>query len=268
MIAAALAGRDLDDDVLELLDLVQPPGHVQRELEALARGRGRHAQLAGRDLEVLLLDGADDVARVEPEGLEHLGVQPDPHAVLARAEDGHVAHARQPRDDVAQVDPGIVAQEQTVVAAVGGVEVDDLQDGGGNLLGDGPLLLHVERQLGQGGGDSVLHQYLGHVEVGAHLEGDDELVGAVARARGLHVEHVLDAVDLLLDRQRDRVGHDTGARPGVAGRDLHGGRGDLGVLRDRQPEHRDHAEDDGQDGDDVRQDGPFDEEARDHAGLR
>ena len=46
--AAALAGRDLDDDVLELLDLVQPAGHVDRELEALARGRGRHADLAGR----------------------------------------------------------------------------------------------------------------------------------------------------------------------------------------------------------------------------
>ena len=190
------------------------------------------------DLEVLLLDGADDVARVEAEGLEHLGVKPDPHAVLADAEDGHVAHARQPRDHVAQVDPGVVAQEQAVVAAVGGVEVDDLQDGGGHLLGDGPLLLHVEGQLGHGGGDAVLDQHLGHVEVGADLEGDDELVGAVAGARGLHVEHVLDAVDLLLDRQRDGVGHDPGARPGVGGRDLHGGRGDLGVLGDGQPEHR------------------------------
>ena len=33
-------------------------------------------------------------------------------------------------------------------------------------------------------------------------------VGAVVGALRRHVEHVLDAVDLLLDRRGDRVGHD------------------------------------------------------------
>jgi len=40
-----------------------------------------------------------------------------------------------------------------------------LAAGGGDLLGDGALLLHVERQLGHGRGDAVLGQDLGHVQV-------------------------------------------------------------------------------------------------------
>ena len=44
----------------------------------------------------------------------------------------------------------------------------------------------------------------------------------------------LDAVDLLLDGRGHRVGHDLGVGPGIDGRHLDGGRGDLRVLRDRQ----------------------------------
>ena len=59
-------------------------------------------------------------------------------------------------------------------------------------------------------GDAVLHEHLRDVEIGAEREGDGDLQLAVAgRLRG-HVEHVLDAVDLLLDRRRDRVGDDLG----------------------------------------------------------
>ena len=55
-------------------------------------------------------------------------------------------------------------------------------------------------------------------------------VAAVARALRGHVEHVLDAVDLLLDRRGDRLGHDLGAGPGVVAVDLDGRRGDRRVL--------------------------------------
>ena len=49
-----------------------------------------------------------------------------------------------------------------------------------------------------------------------------------------HVEHVLDAVDLLLDRRRDRVGHDLGAGAGIGRRHLNRRRRHVRVLRDRQ----------------------------------
>ena len=72
------------------------------------------------------------------------------------------------------------------------------------------------------------------IEIGAELEGDGEPHGAVARALRRHVEHVLDAIDLLLDRRRDgfRTVLRVGAR--IVGRDLDRRRRDLGKLRDRQ----------------------------------
>ena len=74
-------------------------------------------------------------------------------------------------------------------------------------------------QPGLGDRQPVLHQDLGLVEVGADLEGDRQLVRAVAGAGRGHVEHALDAVDLLLDRRGDGVGEDLGVGAGV-------GRGD------------------------------------------
>ena len=72
-------------------------------------------------------------------------------------------------------------------------------------------------QLRHGQRDAVLHQHLGHVQVGAQLEGDRQRVGAVVGALRRHVEHVLDAVDLLLDRRGHGVGHHLGVGPGIAG---------------------------------------------------
>ena len=257
--AAAKSGRDLDDDVFELFDLFQPAGHVYRELEILAGRRRRHAHLAGGHLKVLLLDGADDVIRIKAEALEHFGVQPDAHAVLTYTEDDHIARPRQSGEHVPQVDPGVVAEKKTVVATIRRVEVDDLQDGGGHFFCDGSLLLHVERQLGHGGGDTILDQNLCHVQIGTDLKGDDQLVSAVAGARRLHVEHVFDSVHLLLDRKRDGVSHHASARPGVGGGYLNGGWCDIGVLGYRQSEHRHHPQDDNQDGNNIRQDWPLNE---------
>ena len=52
---------DLDDDVGELLGIDQPAQRVDRQLKLLAGGNRRLADLAGRDLQVLLADGGHDV---------------------------------------------------------------------------------------------------------------------------------------------------------------------------------------------------------------
>src|SRR5206468_615676 len=107
-------------------------------------------------------------------------------------------------------------------------------------------------------GDAVLHEHLGHVQVRAELEGDVDVDLAVVGALGGHVEHVLDAVDLLLDGGGDGVGGDLGAGARVEGGDLDGGRGDLRVLRDRQPQERDAADDHEDDRQDRGEDRPVD----------
>ena len=63
-----------------------------------------------------------------------LRVEPDPHAVVALAEVGDVADARQPRQLVAELDGGVVAQVEAVAAAVGREQVDDHQHAGRLLL--------------------------------------------------------------------------------------------------------------------------------------
>ena len=122
---------------------------------------------------------------------------------------------------------------------MGRVEADDEQDVGVALAGgDAGLLDHVGQQR-QGQVDAVLHQHLGEIEVDARLEGDGQAVGAVVgRLRG-HVDHVLDAVDLLLDGGGHGLGDDLGAGTGVGAGDDDARRRDLRVLRERQGEDGD-----------------------------
>ena len=185
----------------------------------------------------------------------------------AGAEHGDVADAGQSRQLVANVDGGVIAEEQTVIGRVRRGQRHEQQDRGGPLLHGDALVLHRLRQLRQRARYPVLHQHLREVEVGADLEGDRQRIGAVGAAIGLHVEHVLDAVDLLLDRQRDGIDHGLGAGAGIAGRDLHGRRHDVGILRDRKAEQAHAADQDHQDRDDVGKDRPFDEEFRNHGQL-
>ena len=127
-----------------------------------------------------------------------------------------------------------------------------------------PWFCTGRRQLRHGQRHAVLHHDQRRVHVGADVEGDRQRVRAVvAHLRG-HVEHAVDAVDLLFDRRRHRVGHHRGAGPGVADRDRHAGRRDPGILRHRQEVERDPADQGDDDGQHRREDRPIDEEARDH----
>ena len=64
-------------------------------------GDGRLADLAGRHLDVLLLNGIDDVRGGQVAERHLLRVEPDAHAVVALAEVGDVAHAVEPGQFVA-----------------------------------------------------------------------------------------------------------------------------------------------------------------------
>ena len=90
---------------------------------------GRRADLAGRDLHVLLADRRDHVAGGEAARGELLRIEPHAHRVVARAEHAHVAHAGQARERVAHVQHGVVAQIERVVAAIRGGEVHHHHEG-------------------------------------------------------------------------------------------------------------------------------------------
>ena len=171
------------------------PFEIERILKILAFRRGRRADLAGGDFLALLLDDVDDVLRRQAARLQQVRVHPDAHRVLPGAEDRHVADAVEARQFVLHVDDGVVRQEQTVEAAVGRNQRDEFENRGRLLRRRHALDLHFLRQRRNGGGHPVLHQDLGFVGVRADREGDDQSIGAVVRARRLHVEHVLDAVD-------------------------------------------------------------------------
>ena len=70
-----------------------------------------------------------------------------------------------------------------------------------------------------------------------------------------------DAVDLLFERRRDRVGHDLRARAGIDGADDDLRRRDVGKLRDRQQEVTDRARQHHNDGDRRREDRTLDEKS-------
>ena len=104
----------------------------------------------------------------------------------------------------------------------------------GRLLGHRHAdIAHIDRQPRLRDGNAVLQLYLSNVETGAQFEADRDREAPVGgRVRG-HVDHVLDAVDLLLDRRDDGGGDNVRVGAGILAGDVDGGRRDLGVLSDR-----------------------------------
>ena len=119
---------------------------------------------------------------------------------------------------------------------------------------------HVFRQARLGDGDAVLHQHLRLIDVRPRLEDDVDRQLPVARRLRVDVEHVVDAVDLLLDRRGDGFGDDLGRGAGIGGVNADGRRRDLGIFGDRQEAQRDQSEDRDDHRDDGREDRPVDEE--------
>ena len=190
--------------------------------------------------------------------------EPDPHRVVLGAEDLHVGRARQPLQLVEHVQRDVVRDEQIVVAAVGRVERDHLQERRAAALDRHALPPHF---LGQPRLD-LLHAVVdvdrGVVDVGADLERDLDLHDAVGRRRRAHVDHVRHAVDRVLDRRGDGLLERLGRRARIDRLHGHDRRRDLRVLRDGQRAHRRQAREHQEHGDHGREDRPVDEEAREH----
>ena len=199
----------------------------------VAAGHRRLGELARGHLHVLGSQRLDDFGPREAERLDPLGVEPDAHAVLARAVELHVADAVDARQLVLHLQGRVVADVELVVDAVLGVEEGDHQQVGRLLLrGDAePSDFLGQPRLRDR--HAVLRQHLRDVEVGAELEGDGDRGLAVVGGDAVDVEHVLDAVDLLLDRRGDGVGDDLRGRAGIGRADDDRRRHHIGKQRRR-----------------------------------
>ena len=179
-------------------------------------------------------EGVGDVGCGQPERLQAIRIEPHPHRIVARAEHGDRADAVDAGDRVGHFKRGVVGDEQRVARLVGRIKVHDHHQIGRAFLHDDADIAHVRRQPRRRDGDAVLHLHLGDIEIGAELEAHCDREAAVGGRVRRHVDHVLDAVDLLLDRRDHGRGHDLGAGAGILAGDADQGRRDLGILRDRQ----------------------------------
>ena len=156
---------------------------------------------------------------------------------------------------------GVVAEKLLIVGAVGRVEREDEERRRDRLLHREAERLHVGGQERRRLRDAVLDEDVVGVDVRADLEVDAHRERPVVGVRRLDVEHVVDAVRLLLDRRGDGLldGERVGARVRRLHEDLR--RNDVRVLRDRAaPGSMDAADENDEDGDDDRHDRSRDEE--------
>ena len=249
------------DDVLELLDAGQAALRAHRVGELLALRRRLAADLAGRVHRVLCLERADDLVRGDVELPQGVGIDPEPDGVLARAEDLHLADAGDARQRVVEVHVGVVAEKQRVVGALRRVQHEDPQGARHRLDDRDPLVDDVLRQLRLGLRVAQVGEHLVVTRVGVDVEVHAQVhLAAGGLAGRVHVEHVVHAGHLLLDRRRHRLLQRLRIRAGIGRAQENLGRGDVGILRDGQLHHHHEAGDHHEDRDHHRHDRPVDEE--------
>jgi hypothetical protein len=254
-----------EDDVAELGGAVKPPVRLNGVLVRLVAVGRRGADGARRDLHVLLLERGRDRPGGQIVVGQLLGIQPQPHRVLALAEDGHAAHARDALDIVDDVVLEIVGDERLVVILVVRRHADAHDERAVVLRDLHAGQRHGLRQMTLREIHRVLHVVGGLIEIAADVERAGDRRAALARRLRRHVTQTLNAVDGVFEDvrharlDRERVGADVGRG------DRDGRRRDVRVLRDRQRRNRDDPEQKNDERADRRKDGPPQEEV-DHAG--
>ncbi len=253
-------------DLAEFLFGLQTVGQAHRIGELRSR-RGRlGAELAPGHDHVLGPDGVHDLGNADAQVGQLVGLDPDAHGIIGGPQHVHPSDALDAGQDVLDVDQGIIAKEILVVAVAFGRQGDQHQDVGQRFFSGNPHAGDFRGQLGRGGRHPVLGKDRVHVRVGAHFEGGLDHHGAVIGVGGLHVDHVVHPVDLLLQGGGHGILHRQCVGTGVVRTHLHDRRGDVGILLDRQVEQGERSHDNRNDRNDDGHDGPSDKKIP-HTGL-
>src|SRR5215467_5103856 len=227
-----------EDDIGELLGPGQPAERFDIDLVGFVTRGWRLIENTGRDLQILCAQCREHVIGAEVVYRDFVRIEPDAHGVLAGALELDIADAMQAREHVLHVQGCVVRQVQSVARFVRRVEVNGHKYTGYRLADLHTQALDVLWQARQRILHAVLGQHLRDVEVSADLERDGNREVAVPGRLTAHVEHVLDAVDLLFERRRDGAGDGLGRCTGIGRCHLHGRRDDFRILCDREDRER------------------------------
>ena len=113
--------RELSVDAVIQGSVLRDGNRVRISAQLIDAAADRHlwANEYERDVQdVLALQRLGDIVRRQPKRRHPVGTDPDPHAVVERAEQIRVTDTRDPLDAVQHIDRGVVAEEQRVVALV------------------------------------------------------------------------------------------------------------------------------------------------------
>ena len=196
---------------------------------------------------------------------EDIRRDPNPHRIVRRAEKLDLADSGNTGELVLNIDRDVVREKSLVPGPVRRTDREHQQRNSDGLLGREAVVAHSARQARGRLREAVLHLHLIEVNVGADCEADLQGHRAVVVVDRLHVEHVLRAVHLPLDRSGDRLLDCECVRAGICSRRLNLRRNDIRKLGDREPKDHHGARDHEKDRDNHRDDGPVDEEPRHRA---
>ena len=255
------------NDVFKLRRFGEPADGAHADLKFLPSFNRGLSHLSGGDVYVLLLQGADRIRRRQPAAGHAHRIQPQPHGILALAEDDDVCNSGHPLQRVLYIDVEVVAHEERRVAFFGRKHSraqDEIVGG----LGDGDA--GGFDRVGQpslGGVHAVLNVDRGQVGIAIQVKSRRDRARSVAAAGRSDVLHSLRAVDLLLQRHRHRGFHGLSA-----GSDVEAAHGNLrrrqrGKLRDRQRGNYRRARQNNQQRADGGKDGTSYEEVNEHLGA-
>ena len=239
---------------------------AEREVDALVDRLV--AEPAGRGLRVLLAHGGCDVGRREAELREPVRLQPDTDRVIARAEHLHVADAR----NAAQlVDHVQASRSSRRTARRSGRPASRTTGSSGSSAATFATVTPC-RRTSSGSSCSALCTRFCTLMIamsGSVPTANVSAISSVPRGRAAraHVQHVLDAVQRLLERRGDGLRDHVGARARVDRRDADLRRRDVRVHRDRQLPERGEPGDHDECRNDRREQRPVDEEVRDHCAV-
>ena len=177
-----------------------------------------------------------------------LRFHPDTHTVCI-TQLQHVAHTLNTFDLRNHVYIQIIGQECLIISFIGTDQRVDLEETGLSLCCTDTDLCHLRRQQTLRLGNTVLYVDRRHIRIGSLLKVDLNLGRSrVGRRRG-DINHVLDTIDILLQRHDHTVHHRVSVRARISC--LHTNRWwrDVRILLNRQRTQRDESDDQDQDRD-------------------
>ena len=126
--AAILIGAN--DDGAKFIGGNQAPGGGDIELIGRVLAHGLRAHAPKRRHLVLLLDCANHIGRGQAKCDQPIGLEPDAHGIVARAEHLRITHTRHAAQSIQHIDGDVIAEKQGIKRTISGPDGDHLQHGG------------------------------------------------------------------------------------------------------------------------------------------